>query len=108
MSELNSSVKIDIIIMECHANCLARIESDWTMRDGVNFLIRTIELILALLRTVHCLFLQFFLITLNLKMASDGDTEMLFSFIINLISSSNLPQYTIHSIIQFTKKQEKR
>ena len=47
--------------MECHANSLAKIESDWTLRDGVNSLISNISytrqsnLLLRFLRTVNCL-----------------------------------------------------
>ena len=33
LSELNSSLKINIIIMECYAKSLARIESDWTFSN---------------------------------------------------------------------------
>lgn len=36
----HSSLKIYIIILECNTNSLARIESDWTLRDGVSYLIR--------------------------------------------------------------------
>ena len=51
--------------MQCHANSFAWIESDWTLRDGVNSLISSISctkqsnLLVHFLRTEKCLYRSF-------------------------------------------------
>ena len=61
LSELNSSLKIYMIIAERHTNFLAQIDSEWTLRDVVNSLISITSytkqsyLLLHFLRTVNSL-----------------------------------------------------
>ena len=65
--------------MQSHANSLARIESDWTLRDGVNSLISNLTSALIIYVNLQLLFLSLFESFLNMKMASD-DTETSFDF----------------------------